>query len=278
MPEPRRAGQWRLGKPRTQTAASSLSSRDLWMTGQRPPLYRYWPGRICARGLPARCLRRSRRALAGRARSCRTRSPAFGARPRVPAVPAQVGASAAAIGHHLLSGQADAAHPTGLDVGLPCPVPDRLRLVSYGLPARKRPGRRSGRGAASVDVHRRGGSLEWWVLPPGGPLRQPFIRPVAELGCASVIWPVGRHVQPRLHPLAGSWLCPACARRRTRPSHLRGRAHLSRSPRVHGPEATLRPDKFPMDIQPIYLPLRRVMWTTRHFFLCTGMNGVSSAS
>ena len=271
MPEPRRAGQWRLGKPRTQTAASSLSSRDLWMTGQRPPLYRYWPGRISARGLPARCLRRSRRALAGRARSCRTRSPAFGARPRVPAVPAQVGASAAAIGHHLFSRQADAAHPAGLDAGLPCPVPDRMRLVSEGLPACKSPGRRSGRSAATVDVHRRGGGLQWRVLWPGGPLRQPFIRPVADLGCASVIWPAGRHMQHRLPPVSGHLALPrACAPRRTRRPRLRGRAHLSRFLRSHGPDATLRPDKFPIDVQPIYLSLRRVMWTTPGFLLCTG--------
>ena len=125
-------------------------------------------------------------------------------------MPAPVTVTSQAIGHHLFSRQADAAHPAGLDAGLPCPVPDWLRLVSYGVPARKSPSGRSGRGVASVDVHRRGGGLEWRVLSPGSPPRQPFIRPVAELRCASVIWPVGRHVQPRLPPARGHLTLTPC--------------------------------------------------------------------
>jgi hypothetical protein len=72
-------------------------------------------------------------------------------------------------------------------------------------------------------------------------------------------------------PLAGTWPYPVCvSRRRTRHPRLRGRAHLSRFPSSHGPDATLRLDKFPIDVQPIYRPLRRVMWTTPGFLLCTG--------
>ena len=165
------------------------------MPGQRPLIYRHWPGGFCVRCLLVWCLRRARGALADGGRSCRTRGPAFGARPRVPAVPAQVGAGAAAIGHHLVSRQADAAHRAGLGVGLFCPVPDRTPLASYGLLAWESVGTRCGLGARSGDVHRRGGGIKRRVLPPVSPVSQLFIWPVADLGCARLIWPAGLHVQ-----------------------------------------------------------------------------------
>jgi hypothetical protein len=236
------------GKPGAQTAASSLSSRDLWMTGQRPLLYRHWPGGICAPGLLAWCRRGSRRARTGGGRSCRTRGPAPGACPRVPAVPAQVGAGTAAIGHHLLRGQADAAQPAGLGAGLSCPVLDRPRLDSYGPLACKSLGTRGG-GAESGDGHRRGGGLEPRVPSPRSPLRQPF----ADLGCAGhLACPLRVPAVARAFPLQRNGL--------TRP----------RSSKSHGPDATLRPDRFPVNVHHVCPPLRHIMWTTPLFLLCTG--------
>jgi hypothetical protein len=183
------------GRARAHTAASSLSPRDLWLPGQRPVVDRHWPGGVWPRCLLAWCLRRFRGALADGGRCCRARGPAFGACPGVPAVPALVVAGAAAIGHHLVSGQADAAHPAGFGVGLFCPVPDRTQLASYRLLAWEILGARRGMGAGSGDCHRRDGSFEWQVLSSGSPVGQRFIWPVADLGCASVIWPAGLHVQ-----------------------------------------------------------------------------------
>ena len=198
-----------LGKPRARTAASSLSSRDLWMTGQKPLLYRR-SGGSGDPGLLALRRRGSRRALTEGGRPCRTRGPAFGARLRVPAVPAQVGAGAAAIGHHLFSGQADAAQPAGFGAGLSCPVLDPPRPVSYGPLAWKSLRTGGGGGAWSRGGHRRGRDLESRVPSPGRPLRQP----VAGVGCAHVMWPVGRHGQA-LPSVSGHLACPhARARRR----------------------------------------------------------------
>jgi hypothetical protein len=184
-------GNWGSGKAGVHTAASLLCPRDLWVPGQGPVVCRPWLGGVCAGCLLGWCLRRFRRALAGGGRSCRTRGPAFGARPRVLAVPAQVGAGVAAIGHHLIGGQADAAHPAGFGVGLFCPVLDRAQVVRYGLLAWEIPGTRRGLGAGSGDGHRRGGRFERRVLSPGRPVSQRFIWPVADLGCARVIGPAG---------------------------------------------------------------------------------------
>jgi len=180
---------------RVQTAAGSLSPRDLWMPGQRPVVYRPWPGGVRACCLLAWCLRVLGHALTDGGRSCRPGGPAFGACPRVPAVPAQVVASAAAIGHHLVSTQADAAHPAGFGVGLLCPVPDRTQLVRYGLLVWKIRGTRRARGAGGGHIQRRGRRFERWVLSPGSLVSQRFVLPLGDLGCARVIWPAGLHVQ-----------------------------------------------------------------------------------
>jgi hypothetical protein len=63
----------------------------------------------------------------------------------------------------------------------------------------------------------------------------------------------------------------AYARRRACPPLYRGRAHPSVS--FSGstiPEPALQLDKFPVNVQPIYLLLWRVMWTTPVSLLCTG--------
>ena len=241
------------------------------MTGQSPLLYRHWPGGDCAPGLLARCRRGSRRALTDGGRSCRTRGPAFGARPRLPAVPAQVGAGAAAIGHHLFSRQADSAHPAGLGAGLSCPVLDRPRLVSYGPLARKSLGTR---GAGSGDGHRCGGGPEPRAPSPGSQLGQPF----AGLGCASVVWPVGRHVQALFRPLAGTWLAPCvCPPSRVPPLQGDGltRPQFSSS---HGPEATSRPDRFSDECPPFFCHCSVHVDNARFPFVHRDVNGVPAAS
>jgi hypothetical protein len=241
------------------------------MPGQRPVVCRHWPGSFCASRLLAWCLRRFRGALTDGGRSCRARSPAFGARPRVLAVPAQVRAGAAAIGHHLVSGQADAAHPAGFGVGLSCPVRDRAQLASHSLLSWETAATRCGPGARSGDVHWRGGSSGRLVLRPGCRVSQLIIWPVAGLGCARLIWPTCLHmhalpVRERALVYPGAY-----ARRRACPPLYRGRAHPSVSfsdPTI--PEPALQPDKFPVNVQPIYPLLWRVMWTTSVFLLCTG--------
>jgi hypothetical protein len=59
---------------------------------------------------------------------------------------------------------------------------------------------------------------------------------------------------------------PLPSRRRAQPFWL---------PRSHGPDHTLRPDQFPINVQPIYPPLRRIMWTTSVFFCAQDVNGLS---
>ena len=219
--------RWRSGKPRVQTVARSLSQRDRWMQVQKTVLYRHRPGGVCVRFLLGWCPRRFRRVFADGGRSCRTRGPALGARPHVAAIPAQVEAGAAAIGHHLLSRQADAAYPAPFGVGLFCAVLDPPLPVSDGLLAWESPGTR------------------------------------ADLGCASFIWPVGLHVQAPRSVSAHLTYPSGC--RRACPSPSRGRAHPSWFPRSHGPDPTLRPDQFPINVQVIYPQLRRVMWTIAVF-------------
>ena len=104
-------------------------------------------------------------------------------------------AGAAAIGHHLVSRQADATHPAGSDRDRFCPERDRPLLISHGLLSWDTLGTRSGLGAGSGDVHRRGGGFERRVPSLGSPVSQPFILPVADLGYARVIWPAGLHMQ-----------------------------------------------------------------------------------
>src|SRR5271166_1710977 len=59
----------------------------------------------------------SRSALTNARRPCRTRSPAVGASPHIQAIPAEVGAGAAAIGHRVVGRQVDTTHPAGRDHG-----------------------------------------------------------------------------------------------------------------------------------------------------------------
>jgi hypothetical protein len=255
-----------IRKAEVHTAASPLCPRDLWVPGQGPVICRPRLSGVCAGRLLGWCLRRFRGALAGGGRSSRTQGPAFGACPGIAAVPAQVVAGAAAIGHQLVGGQADAAHPAGFGVGLFCPVADRTQLVSYGLLAWEIRGTRRGPGAGSGDADRRGGRFERRVLSPGSPVSRRFVSLVADLGCARVKSPVGLHVQaPR--QLAGTLLCAVPSRL---PSpHGDGLTDLYVST-SYRPEPTLRPDKLPVTVQPIYPSFRRVVWTTLVFLICTG--------
>lgn len=65
--------------------------------------------------------------------------------------------------------------------------------------------------------------------------------------------------------LAYPWVCPAVAL----VPPCGGGCHWCLSPRLHGPEPKLRPDKSPVDVPSLYRPLRRVMWITSVFQLCT---------
>ena len=96
-------------------------------------LYRYCPGGVCLRCQPAPCLPLLRDGLVDGVRPCRARGPAFGACSCVLAVPAEVEAGAAAIGHHLVSRQADATHPAGCDCSPFGPGRGRTLLISHGL-------------------------------------------------------------------------------------------------------------------------------------------------
>ncbi len=272
----RRVDRWRLVKARAQTAAGSLSPRDLWMPGQRPVVYRHWAGGFCVRCLPAWCLRRFCRALADGGRSCRTRGPAFGARTCVLAVPAQVGGGAAAIGQHLVSRQANAAHPAGLGISLFCPVRDRTQLASYGLLAWESPGPRCGPGARSGDVHRRGGGIKRRVLPPISPVSQRFIWPVADLGCARLIWPAGLHVQalPVRSRAPGLPRC-VCPPPRL-PSPYRGRAHPSVSSRSHDPGACITTGSISGKRSDCLSAIAACHVDNFTFLLCTGCEWYSS--
>ena len=89
----------RRGRPVDATAGSHSPGKRAC---QR--LYRHWPGGVRVRGPRIWCLRRFRRVLAD---GGQMRGPAPCACPCVPAVPTEVGASAAAIGHHLASGQSN---------------------------------------------------------------------------------------------------------------------------------------------------------------------------
>jgi hypothetical protein len=109
--------------------------------GGRPPgnracrLYSHRPGgRV--RGLRGWRLWRFRPGLAdgGQPRPRRMRGPALCACPRVPAIPTEVRASTAAIGHHPASGQANTAQPARSDRGLFSTRYGRSMLVSHDLP------------------------------------------------------------------------------------------------------------------------------------------------
>lgn len=77
-------------------------------------------------------LRRSRNALTTVSRPRRARSPAFGASPRVPAVPTDVGAGAGGpVSHHLAGRQADTTHPAGLGDGRPCLGEGQTLVISH---------------------------------------------------------------------------------------------------------------------------------------------------
>src|SRR5215471_4153507 len=81
--------------------------------------------------------------------------PPLGAAPLVEAVPADVGAGAATVGHHVVGGQADPAQPAGLDGARPGRSVGQALLIRHGrsppgLPAayrkdRKRASGRPGR-------------------------------------------------------------------------------------------------------------------------------------
>jgi hypothetical protein len=77
-------------------------------------------------------------------------------------------------------------------------------------------------------------------------------------------------------PFAGTWPTPVRVPAVALALPFTGaRAHPSVS--FQGltiPDPALRPDKFPVKVQPPYEPLRRVMWTTSIFSLCTGENSV----
>ncbi len=217
-----------IGKAGVQTAAGSLSRRDLGMPGQRPVVYRLWAGGFGVRCLLAWCLRRFCRALADGGRSCRTRGPAFGARPCVLAVPAQVGAVAAAVGHHLVSRQADAAHPAGFGVGLFCPVAGPS-AVGQLWPARlegSRHGRWSRRAGAGTFIGAAGASNGGCSRPParsasGSSGRSPISDVPASYGQPVFMCTPSPSVR-------GHLVYPgACARRRACRPPYRGRAHPS---------------------------------------------------
>jgi hypothetical protein len=61
----------------------------------------------------------------------RTRRPAFGASPHVQAIPAEVGAGSAAVGHHLARRQADTTHPAGRDRGQTSRSGNQILLISH---------------------------------------------------------------------------------------------------------------------------------------------------
>jgi len=166
--------------------------------------------------------------------------PAFGARPCVPAVPAQVGAVAAAIGHHLVSRQADAA-TSRQDFGVGPVLPSTGPSAAGPVTGPASPGRALGtarwsrrRGSGGRSPARAGG-FERRVLSPGSPVGQWFIWPVADLGCARVIWPARSsmcHAPPppfRRAPGLPRCVCPPVA---LCPPPYRGRAHPSVSSQV----------------------------------------------
>ena len=74
---------------------------------------------------------RSRTALTTVSRPRRARSPAFGASPRVQAIPADVGAGAGSVSHHLAGRQADTTHPAGFDDGWPCRSEGQTLVISH---------------------------------------------------------------------------------------------------------------------------------------------------
>jgi hypothetical protein len=143
-----------------------LSSFDLPATPEMEPRTGGRRGRVLHRhstagGEALRLLTRLPRFLrfagvvrADGAQSRRVRGPAPGASPCVAAIPAHVEASAAAIGHHLVGRQANAAHPARpdrgrfpLERGRRLPICDHLlaskpRYPLGGLRARRRAARR----------------------------------------------------------------------------------------------------------------------------------------
>jgi hypothetical protein len=140
-------------------------------------LSRYCLGDVCARCPLARRRRCFCRGLADGGRPYGTRRPALSASQRVPAVPAKVQACAAAIGHHLVSRQADAAHPAGLDPGPFSPQRDRTLLVNHDLLPSPSPGTRSG-AAGTGAVHRPGRLRSGRTICPAS---TPRVRPAVAL-------------------------------------------------------------------------------------------------
>lgn len=136
------------GSRADQTALPALSSAPACSSGAGPFLSAR--SRILSRGIPGGISARSPLGPVSRCRGHRVRRagqrPAVRARPRVLAVPPDVRACAAAVGHHLTEMRADATQPTG-DDGIParadgyrrrraCPI-GHGRLTS-GRPPRHR--------------------------------------------------------------------------------------------------------------------------------------------
>src|SRR5690348_1487271 len=115
--------------PLSRTPISAPSCADRPAATEVPPrtaarrcrvLHRHPPGGGGALRLLTRLLRFFRfvgAVWADGGQPRRVRGPAPGASPSVAAVPAEVEAGAAAVGHHLVSRQANAAHPARPDRG-----------------------------------------------------------------------------------------------------------------------------------------------------------------
>jgi hypothetical protein len=125
-------------------------------------------------------------------------------------------------------------------------------------------------GAGGEGLNWCGGSFERRVRLRRSVASQLFFWPVAGIGCARAVWPAGLHLQALPSALAGTWLTRGCARPSRLSLLVEEAAYWCLSPRLHGPEPKLRPDKSPVNVPSLYRPLRRVMWITSVFQLCTG--------
>ena len=133
------------GPPSPGSACSGWTNRPCvsggfwWDTQRKRPL---GSGRGSQLHVPSLC--RSRTALTTVSWRRRARSPAFGASPHVQAIPADVGAGAGPVSHHLAGRQADTTQRAVFDDGWPCRGEGPTLVISHDqLPSgtnRREPG------------------------------------------------------------------------------------------------------------------------------------------
>jgi hypothetical protein len=177
--------------------ARELSGRPPWSLADsgRRRRERDWPLVPAAR-LPAARLRWLREARAGIAEPGAAPGPPLHASAHVLAVPADVGAGAAAVGHQPADREADTAHPAGLNGGPRCGV-DHTLVTSHDQPPRGSVGPEPGQPAdGRTTPHRR--------LGPGSRLGSvPRQRPAIQAGP-----PVGNPASLAGYPQPTDWMWP----------------------------------------------------------------------